>query len=126
MINAKRFWSQVNFDDEPCWFWEGCIDGNGYGRYAGMLAHRVAYELQAKHAAGAMCVTHTCGNKNCVNGVHLQLKTLKEASVNRKSKLSKNKAEQIRNAKGDIKKLAKKHKVHESTISRIKNNKLWT
>ena len=59
---------------ETCWFWQGYIDQDGYGRlwtsstYIG--AHRYSFEYFKEPLGNRQC-NHTCGNPSCVNPDHL-------------------------------------------------------
>lgn len=42
----KRFWKYVEISDNGCWYWKGCKNSKGYGRFGVekkvVLAHRYA------------------------------------------------------------------------------------
>lgn len=67
-----------------CWTWTGSVTPGGYGRYSGLLAHRIMYE----HHFGPIpdhdvdgkrvCVDHLCRNRLCINPGHLELVTWSE------------------------------------------------
>lgn len=64
-----------------CWQWQGVpAAGTGYGRVRDTegkqrLVHRVVYELVHGPIPEGMLVNHLCGQRLCVNPVHLDLAT---------------------------------------------------
>ena len=72
----RRFWSRVKKENEmECWMWLGDCGANGYGRmqFNGkrLLAHRLSYMLNVGHIDTGLVVHHKCGQKTCVNPLHL-------------------------------------------------------
>lgn len=67
------FWARVRFGGSnfQCWEWEGRKNQAGYGRWAGTMAHRVAYELVHGPIPADQQVRHRCDNKPCCNPHHL-------------------------------------------------------
>jgi len=65
---------------EKCWTWLGSKYQNGYGKLgrAGVMAHRIAYELTKGDVPPDMCLDHLCKNRLCVNPDHLEVVTLVE------------------------------------------------
>src|SRR5580765_5320159 len=61
----ERFWHYVKKPERGCWEWTGYKNAKGYGvinlRGERVLAHRMAYELEASIPEG-MCVLHVCDN----------------------------------------------------------------
>ena len=72
-----RFWSQVNFGDQPdgCWLWTGDRTPGGAGHFGlappdHRMAHEVAWEL-AHGSAATHLVLHSCGEVLCCRPSHL-------------------------------------------------------
>ena len=129
-----------------CFLWTGAVDGCGYGwigaRNRGMLrAHRVSWELHRGPIPLGMCVLHRCDNPPCVNPEHLFLGTQWDNTNDCKAKGRLNRArgtaharnklteQQVREIIGGSKlkrsALAEKYNVSWTTISHIKNRKIW-
>lgn len=76
---ACRFWSKVNKSTEEngCWTWTGCKDGNGYGMFTlggrPQRAHRVAFEQWYGNIPPGQLACHRCDNPSCCNPEHLFL-----------------------------------------------------
>lgn len=71
-------------DAGECWDWQGTIDRGGYGRFrigdATFAAHRIAWVIaNGRTPRKGYVITHTCGNKACVNPEHLMEVTHQEA-----------------------------------------------
>lgn len=143
MIDATLFWSKVNkgvrFND--CWEWTASKNRKGYGQFGIQhrcrLAHRVAYAL-THGDPGDKCVLHRCDNPACVNPSHLFLGTKADnnadmrakgryarGETNGQSKLTRDQAFQIRWAGGKQHEIAARYGVTQSTVSRIKADKVW-
>ena len=75
-----------------CWQWLGSKYANGYGKLgkAGIMAHRIAYELTRGHVPEDMCLDHLCKNRLCVNPDHLEIVTLVENVMRGESQHAKN------------------------------------
>lgn len=74
-----HFWSQVDMSGGPnaCWPWMGKrkrVRGYAYTKYRGKdrRVHRVAYELTHGSIPAKKLIRHTCHNRPCCNGRHLQ------------------------------------------------------
>ena len=75
-MREQKFWSSVKKSD-ACWAWTGRTH-KGYGRYGGVQAHRVAYELVIGPISAGLELDHTCRNPLCVNPDHLEPVTRSE------------------------------------------------
>ena len=79
-----RFFSNVFFVTNGCWFWKGGSHTAGYGimqdEKKPYLAHRWAYEKLIGPIGGKES-HHTCRNKPCVNPDHIKLVTRSEHMV---------------------------------------------
>ena len=128
-----------------CEEWQGNRLPRGYGqvRYEGKtrLAHRVAYcQYHGLHLSeiDGKIVRHVCDNPRCVNPKHLILGTNMDnsqdmVSRNRQakgekigiSKLSIEKAREIRESSELQRVLAERYGVHQSVISDVKRRVIW-
>ena len=97
----SRFCSKVVIpeDIEDCWSWSGTVLSTGYGQFvvAGKrwLAHRLSLGLTEELIADRVC-DHACGNKNCVNPLHLRQVTAKTNAIeNSSSPTAKNAAKTV-------------------------------
>lgn len=70
-IMLAHFWGRVAVtDDGACWIWTGNRNGK-YGKYRGIRAHRLAYELVNGEIPESLLIRHTCDNPLCCNPRHL-------------------------------------------------------
>ena len=84
---------------DECWYWKGSTDRDGYGRYNGKTAHRMALHIKTGRMGKGIKgkALHTCDNPTCVNPNHLDWGTQKKnmtdkalrgrAAINRGTKL---------------------------------------
>lgn len=142
----ERFWVNVALGPN-CWEWSAGRDPNGYGRIGigetPILAHRVSYELaHGVKLAPSQHIMHTCDNPSCVRPSHLQLgdhaanmadKVKKGRHVYGTSKgeahgcakLSDEMVRDIRASTMKGKDLAVIYRVSATTISDIRNRRVW-
>jgi len=65
-----EFWSLVKRGQpNVCWLWQGGKNGDGYGYFKQLRAHRLAYRLCV--GLPQKFVLHTCNNRLCCNPAHL-------------------------------------------------------
>lgn len=82
----KGFWDKVDKTGE-CWIYTGYITREGYGRHAGMLAHKLSWLLTHDEPVPEhICVCHECDNRPCVRPKHLWLGTRKQNTEDRDRK----------------------------------------
>ena len=148
--SKRKFLSQLPKDyllkenENSCWFWQGSIDGMGYGRFFWdcklYQASRMSYHLFNGNIGKYRIVRHTCDNPKCVNPKHLILGTQRDNMIdavkrNRRKQVTKLNEEAVKvikwmlkykNNYGLIIKLAKLHNVTPQTITDIKANKTWS
>lgn len=146
IISKENFHMQTEqVTESGCWIWMRSLDCDGYGRLSydnkQIKAHRLAHILFKGAVANEELVCHTCDVPSCVNPAHLFIGThqtnqadkIKKSRQAKGSKsgnsiLNEDVVKQIKFAlmsKEKISALAKKYKVSELTIQRIKNDKLW-
>lgn len=130
--------------------WTGHVDTGGYGGLTKnkkrILAHRLSYELRygpiPKHDSHhGLSVCHRCDNRLCVNPEHLFLGThkvnMRDSSrkgrqrkeigqASHRAKLTDEQVYKIRASKARGVDLAEEHGVSQTTISAIRNRKVWT
>lgn len=61
-----------------CLIWHGSIDKDGYGKYRGVMAHRVHWDLEKGFLADGYEIDHLCRVRACVNVSHLEPVTHRE------------------------------------------------
>jgi hypothetical protein len=99
--DPSHFWARVE-KTETCWLWQGACDVDGYGKFAGMRAHRYAYNLVHGPIPEGLYVLHTCDVRNCVRDEHLWLG---DTNANMADMVAKD-----RQAKGNLKQPRQQHK----------------
>lgn len=81
-----RFILQVaHCPNTGCWFWEGVVDGGGYGMISlngkRIKAHQYAWLREGREITPGMCIDHLCRVRCCVNPAHMELVTPKENTL---------------------------------------------
>jgi hypothetical protein len=71
--DPARFWSLVDRSAGPdaCWPWLGNRNTEGYGRYGGDKAHRIALVSVHGPLPPDVCACHRCDTRACCNPAHL-------------------------------------------------------
>lgn len=147
---AEKFWHYVDKrGPDECWLWKrSTATNNGYGRFwingSHMIASRYAYEQSIGPIPEGMEVCHTCDNPACVNPAHLFLGShtdnMRDASQKRRLRAPHGEShpsakfswKQVRKMRRDfetnpqpIAHIARRHKVHPSTIRSILSRETW-
>jgi hypothetical protein len=86
-MHPAIFFRSVIVDPSGCWLWGRRLDKFGYGRAAGKLAHRMAYELMVGPIPGDLTIDHICFTADCVNPSHLRLLNRSENSARQRRAL---------------------------------------
>ena len=73
-----RFWEKVYAHPWGCWFWQGALDGGGYGSFRSKRTHRLAYEAFIGPIPDDLSIDHLCRNRACCNPLHLEAVTIGE------------------------------------------------
>ena len=73
-VQIERFWAKVEKTD-TCWFWTAAVDDDGYGRFANLRTHQIAYILTIGPIPAGKELNHTCQHRSCVNPDHLEALT---------------------------------------------------
>lgn len=69
----ERFWGLIDrTNGDACWVWDRTLDKDGYGRFNGGSAHRIAYERVIGLVPPGLELDHLCRNRSCVNPSHLE------------------------------------------------------
>lgn len=140
-----RFWPKI-LKSSGCWSWLGVVSDSGYGvlrSHPYTLAHRYSYELATGCSIprGKM-IRHLCGNKLCVNPMHLALGSHKDNAQDEVDRGSQIKGERSGNAKLDsytvtlirdlysegygLTDLAIRFRLHKSHVHRLVNRVSWS
>lgn len=139
-----HYWSKVK-KTPGCWLWTAGKFTKGYGsfKHAGRIqyAHRLAWEDRNGPIAPGLSACHRCDTPACVNPDHLFLGTPAEnvadmvakgrslrGSRQNKAKLSEADIPQILSllaAGSSQSAIARRYKMHPSSINLIANNKTW-
>jgi len=139
-LETACFWSRVTvLEDNDCWEWREHTD-NGYGRFRGARAPRVAYEFAKGPIPDGMLVRHTCDNPRCCNPFHLILGTnsdnMQDALARGRfaigprhgnTRLTQEQADYIRQNPDGLtgKALAAQFGIAQSTVSYIRSGRSW-
>lgn len=130
----SEFWatlSQANDlgNESACWLWPAVCDEQGYGKFAGYRASRVAYYLWHNEQPAKGLVCHTCDTPACCNPHHLYLGTHKTNAEDRKRierepckpRLTRDQVKVIRESKDPIYKLARDIGASWSQVYNVKS-----
>lgn len=144
MKRMERFLKKVApADANGCEKWLGGLDADGYGYFlwpGGTRAHRFAW---AESNGGAIPegrhILHRCDNPACVARAHLYLgdhdanmadKVFRKRQARgehlRVNKITSGDVALIREATGTQASIGIRFGLHQTTVSRIKNNHLWS
>lgn len=135
----------VPVTESGCWLWVGAVDANGYGKLGDgskrvLYAHRVSWEAHNGPILDGKWVLHKCDTPSCANPAHLFLgdqsdnmqdmrrkgrgvDTAGEKSAS--AKLTASQANEIRDAVGTHREIAKRYGIDHSQVTRIKSGKSW-
>lgn len=116
-----------------CWEWKRSLTSKGYGHLTinnkQILAHRFLYEQQYGPIPEGYELDHLCGNKACINPLHLEpVSHAENCRRGPRAKLTWNIVKDIRDSLSSgipRNQLAEKYEVDISTIRNIANNKAW-
>jgi hypothetical protein len=141
-IRPQWLQDHVDHDGDECLIWPFGRDDGGYaGPINGQRAYRAMCELANGPAPTPKhWVAHSCGRGQfgCVHPQHVRWATPKENHAdkvlhgtdargerNGQAKLTEDEARAIRNSFEPLSVLALRHGISESTVSLIRNSKLW-
>ena len=139
------FWLKVRIGDpDECWPWLGAYagsQGQTYGSFwfAGrqQRAHRIAYEFSHRDLQPGEMVCHTCDNQPCCNPSHLfagsNADNMRDAGrkvrlghhMRRMSEPEVLEAVRLHDSGMVMARIAKKYRVHHSTIYALLCGKSW-
>jgi hypothetical protein len=147
---VESFWSKVEIKNkQSCWLWTRSKTPDGYGvSYRGPIkgsttsAHRVAWEITYGDIEDGLNVLHKCDNRLCCNPYHLYLGTQGQnmcdrqvryngnSKFGRPSRLSSDDKESMKNMFFNLgidqELIASTFGVHQTTVSKIVNNRYNT
>ncbi len=148
----ERFWPKVDRrGPDECWLWTRGTNGDGYGRLSRgypsrkfVLSHRFSFEIHNGTIPAGLKVCHSCDVRLCCNPRHLFVDTQAGNLRDRDRKGRQARGEKIATAKlteervEEIRRdyvrgsrthgqpaLARKYRVHQSTICAIVGEKTW-
>lgn len=133
-FTLARFWSKVDVGNPAeCWEWTASRNQQGYGKFQGKRAHRVAYELIYGPLGRDVLARHKCDNPSCCNPYHIEPGTYLQNSADAvgrgrtlkgerhpMAKLSDQQVQEIRESNETGAELARRFGVSKSTISGIR------
>jgi hypothetical protein len=143
--DLARFWELVyKRGPDECWPWLGSRTKAGYGTFGynkgSYYAHRVAASLARKITVN-LHVCHNCDNPPCCNPRHTfngSDKDNSKDSAHKKRcgaftkpwrypqiKMSFIRAKKVAAAKGVQTEIARRFKISQSTVSRVKTGRIW-
>lgn len=68
--------NKYDIDSNGCWIYNGSSLSSGYGVFyyqsAGLMAHRISYQLLVGEIPDGLVLDHLCRNKLCINPEHLE------------------------------------------------------
>lgn len=116
--------------NRECNLWTGAVNPNGYGKYKGKYAHRLAWEFaNSQPIPSNMCVMHTCDVRLCIEPSHLMLGTKSDNTLDRHAKgrsrrpaLNEELAELVREQHDEglsVDQLSERYDVHPWSIYKI-------
>lgn len=81
-VELERFRAKLRVEGSGCITWTGPISPRGYGyfsfRRTPVRAHRFSYALSSGPIPNGLVLDHLCGNRDCVNPLHLEPVTPRE------------------------------------------------
>ena len=123
----------------PCTLSSGDAHGHKLFNFRGgkIYAHRLVYEITKGIIPEGLLILHLCSNPACCNPAHLKAGTkaenvkqsyaenpfmhaVRSGSLNGRSKFTESEIEEIRSSVDSHAACARRYKVNESTISRIR------
>ncbi len=120
-------------DSSGCWIWQGARNPQGYGnryckrRKRAFGAHRVYWEEAHGPVPEGYELDHLCRVPLCVNPDHLEpVSHATNIQRGKTAKLTPVIVEQVRQAEGSIRKIAKQFGISSSQVSRIRLGRNWS
>lgn len=128
---TQRYLATPTGYETNCWIWQLAKTRNGYAFVRGpngkmVYAHRHYYEQAFGPIPADRQVDHLCRVRACVNPDHLELVTQTE-NIRRGAgtKLDEAAVREIRASSDSQADLAKRYRISQSHVSRIKNGLTW-